>query len=150
MRKVILIAMVLVVIQVPAQDRQRGPHKQEHRERTQMFQDFSPEEIAALHTKRMTLELDLTQAQQNEIYRINLENVKTRKAKMKAHKQKEKVAKEKSKEERLQHMNEKLDHQIAVKKKMKAILDAQQYEKWSERSMQRGKRKQSQKRRKKE
>lgn len=150
MRKVILIAMALVVLQVPAQDEEQKLHKKERKERSHRLQDFSPEEIAALHTKRMTLELDLSKAQQEGVYKINLENAKARKTKMEARKQKEKDAAERSKEERLQRINEKLDQQIAIKKKMKGVLDAQQYEKWSERSMQRGKRKQAQKRRKKE
>ena len=79
----------------------------------------------------MTLDLDLTEAQQERIQKINLENAKARKAKMearKAKKEKESGGKP-SKEERLLQMNERLDHQIATKKKMKTILNEAQYEK---------------------
>ncbi len=136
MKKLILIAMVLVTIQATAQDKQKELRKEAHKERTHKLQDFSPEEVAALHTKQMTLDLDLTEAQQGKIQKINLENAKARKAKMEAHKaKKEKGSGEKpSKEERLQRINERLDHQIAAKKKMKGVLSEAQYEKWSKKS----------------
>ena len=136
MRKLILIALALVTIQVTAQDEQKELRKEGRKERAHKFQDFTPEEVAALHTKQMTLDLDLTEAQQRNIQKINLENAKARKAKMEAHKaKKEKGTSEKpTKEERLQRMNERLDHQIATKKKMKSVLNEVQYEKWSKKS----------------
>ena len=40
-----------------------------------------------------------------------------------------------SKDERVKMMNEKLDHQIEMKKKMKEILTAEQFEKWEKSQM---------------
>lgn len=128
--------MALVTVQGMAQDKQRGKRIQDRGDRMERFQDFTPEEVAGLKTKKLTLELDLTDSQQDKIYAINLEQAKVRKEHGIARKkQKEKGENEKpSKEERLERMNERLDRQIAVKKKMKAVLDKDQYNKWSERS----------------
>ena len=48
-------------------------------------------------------------------------------------------AKKPSKEERVKMMNAKLDSQIAMKQKMKTILDADQYEKWENMKREQGK-----------
>ncbi len=94
--------------------------------------DYTPEEIASLKTKKMTLFLDLNQAQQDAIYAINLENANRRKAhiaKRKAMKENDEKPKM-TKEERLQKVNNRLDRKIALKEKMKSILTAEQYQKW--------------------
>lgn len=102
------------------------------KDRAHHFEDFSAEEIAQLKTKKLTLALDLTSAQQSEIQALELQNAKAMKQKMAERKKmKEKNDKEKpSKEERLAFMNERLDRQIAHKAKMKSILSAEQYAKW--------------------
>ena len=117
MKKLVMIAIALITIQVSAQE-----GKNRHA-------DFSPEEMAQLQTKKMTLALDLTEAQQQQISAINLENAKVRKAKMESRRQKVKGEKP-SKEDMLKMKNERLDAQIANKKRMKTILNAEQYEKW--------------------
>ena len=96
------------------------------------YQDYSPEEIANLQTKKMTLHLDLNESQQKEIKKLNLENAISRETMMKAHKaQKESGNMEKpSKEARLKMMNDRLDHQIEMKATMKKILNADQFTKW--------------------
>ena len=145
MRKVILIALAFVTLQAVAQEKKKGDIKKDRQSRM-MVKDLSPEEIATLGSKKMTLALDLTEKQQTEVKAILLEQATSRKKKMEAFKEmKEKDdAKKPSKEERLKMMNEKLDHQIAMKKKMKAILNAEQFEKWekiqAKRSGERGKR----------
>ena len=121
MKKLLIIALALVTIQVSAQE--RG-------ERKGKFADFTPEEMAQLQTKKMTLALDLSEAQQREVSAINLENAKARKAKMKTRKARKDADKKPSKEEMLKMKNERLDAQIATKQKMKTILNAEQYAKW--------------------
>lgn len=121
MKKLLIIALALVTIQVSAQE--RG-------ERKGKFTDYTPEEIAQLQTKKMTLDLDLTEAQQREVSVINLENAKARKAKMKTRKSRKDSDEKPSKDERLKMKNDRLDTQIANKQKMKNILNAAQYEKW--------------------
>ena len=131
MRKVILIALAFVTLQAVAQEKKKGDIKKDRQSRM-MVKDLSPEEIATLGSKKMTLALDLTEKQQTEVKAILLEQATSRKKKMEAFKEmKEKDdAKKPSKEERLKMMNEKLDDQIEMKKKMKAVLTAEQYEKW--------------------
>jgi len=131
MKRLIIIALVLVTAQVTAQERNSRQNK-ERGERSERYQDYTPEEIATLQTKKMTLHLDLTKSQQKEIQKLNLENAKERKVKMDARKsQKEGDEFQKpSKEERLKMQNERLDNQIAMKNKMKNILNEDQFAKW--------------------
>ena len=131
MKKVLLIAVALVALQVTAQERKEGPNK-ERGDKMERFKDMTPEEMATLQTKKMTLHLDLNEAQQREIQELNLQNATERKANMEAHKAlKESGNMQKpSKEDRLKMMNERLDNQITRKAKMKTILNADQYSKW--------------------
>ncbi len=88
---------------------------------------LTPEQMATLQTKKMTLALDLSSAQQKQIQEFHLENAKLRKEKMEAVKGKRKDL---SSEERYAHQNERLDHMIAQKEKMKKILNEDQFSKW--------------------
>ena len=83
--------------------------------------NLTPEEVATLKTKKMVLHLDLNDAQQDDIYKINLEQAKMRKAHMAERKARKEsgAAGKPSKEERLAMANKRLDHQIEVKAKMK-------------------------------
>lgn len=130
MKRLIVIALALISIQSFAQEGMKERPNRE--ERTQRMSDLTPEEAANLRTKKMTLHLDLNEAQQKEIYAINLENATKRKEMMKVFKgKKESGNMEKpSKEQRLSMENAKLDHQIAMKAKMKSILNKEQFEKW--------------------
>ncbi|MFH6768886.1 DUF4890 domain-containing protein [Gaetbulibacter aquiaggeris] len=131
MKKIVFILLALIAIKVTAQEKNERPNR-ERGEKMERYQDFSPEEMATLQTKKMTLHLDLNESQQKEIKKLNLENAVERKARMEAHKaQKESgnIAKP-SKEARLEMMNERLDHQIEIKAKMKKILNEDQFAKW--------------------
>lgn len=133
MKKAILIAIALVAIQVSAQERNERPNREKN-SRMEKMQDLTPEEMATLQTKKMTLHLDLNESQQRAVQKLNLQNATERKARMEARKaQKEAGNMQKpSKEERLKMMNEMLDHKIAMKAKMKEILNADQYAKWEQ------------------
>lgn len=133
MKKVILIAIALVAIQVSAQERNERPNR-ERGARMEKMQDLTPEEMATLQTKKMTLQLDLNESQQRAVQKLNLQNATERKSRMKAHKAKKGsgTMEKPSKEERLKMMNEMLDHRIAMKAKMKSILNADQYTKWEQ------------------
>ena len=132
MKKLFLIALALVTIQVSAQNKKQGEKKGDRMENRKGLKDFTPEETAQLQTKKMTLDLDLTEAQQKKVEKLNLENAKERKAKMdeRQAKRKDGNAERPSKEERLAMMNERLDKQMEMKKKMKQILNDDQFEKW--------------------
>ena len=131
MKKIVFILLALIALKVTAQEKNERPNR-ERGEKMERYQGFSPEEMATLQTKKMTLHLDLNESQQKEIKKLNLENAAERKARMEAHKaQKESGNMEKpSKEARLEMMNERLDHQIETKAKMKKILNDDQFAKW--------------------
>ena len=132
MKKVILATLLLVGVTAMAQDGKR------HRNG---MGDLSAEQMATLQTKRMTLALDLTEAQQEQIQALNLENAKLKKAKIEARKA-QKESEEKARptsEERYAMQNERLEYQIAQKAKMKEILSQEQYEKLEKMHQNRGK-----------
>lgn len=136
MKKLLIIAVALLALQVTAQEQKK--EKGNKGERAQKMMNLSAEEIATLQTKKMTLRLDLNESQQAEIMEINLENATTRKAMMAERKAKKESgeAKRPTQEERLKMENARLDHKIAIKAKMKTILNEAQYVKWEEGQMQ--------------
>jgi len=131
MKKIVFILLALIALKVSAQEKNERPNR-ERGEKMERYQDYTPEEIANLQTKKMTLHLNLNESQQKEIKELNLENAISRETMMKAHKaQKESGNMEKpSKEARLKMMNDRLDRQIERKGKMKKILNADQFTKW--------------------
>jgi len=131
MKKIVFILLALIALKVSAQEKNERPNR-ERGEKMERYQDYTPEEIATLQTKKMTLHLNLNESQQKEIKELNLENAISRETMMKAHKaQKESGNMEKpSKEARLKMMNDRLDRQIERKGKMKKILNADQFTKW--------------------
>ena len=124
MRNVLMVMAIAFAIQVTSS---QSAFKHKHN-----MANLEPEEIANLKTKKMTLALDLNEAQQQKVYDINVEHANARKAHMqkrKAEKADGNVTKP-TKEEHLAMMNKVLDDRIATKAKMKAILNKEQYIKW--------------------
>ncbi|MFH4969475.1 hypothetical protein V8G61_14810 [Gaetbulibacter sp. M240] len=128
MKKLILLAVLAITVQVFGQDAPKAERQREGR--AQKMMQLSTEEIATLQTKKMTLLLDLNATQQDQIQNVNLENAKQRKAMMADRKAKRERGEKPTTEERYAMENIRLDHQIAMKEKMKSILNAEQYEKW--------------------
>ena len=62
MKKIFITLLLLVGITAIAQ----RPEEKKGKERHKMMHDFTPEQVATLHTKKMTLALDLTTAQQSK------------------------------------------------------------------------------------
>jgi hypothetical protein len=126
MKKLIVLVVLMAGISAMAQkpERERGNRG--------AMGDMTPEQIATLQTKKMTLALDLTDAQQEQIQRLNLENATARAAKMEEMKAKKESgeAKKLTSEERYAMQTARLDHQIVQKEKMKEILNTEQYGKW--------------------
>ncbi|WP_299436336.1 hypothetical protein [uncultured Maribacter sp.] len=135
MKKIFITLLILVGLTAIAQ----RPEGKKHNPK---MQDFSPEQVATLHTKKMTLALDLTSAQQSKVKALALENAKERKEKMEERKAKRKdtEAKKPTKDERFAMQNAILDHKIAQKAKMKQILSEEQYTKWEKMQAHRSKR----------
>ena len=96
------------------------------------MKDMSPEQIAILKTKKMTLALDLSAAQQKEIQKLNLENAKERQALMLERKsvKEEEGRTRPDADERFEFQKDKLDRMIAQKGKIKQILSEEQFQKW--------------------
>lgn len=120
MKKHILTAVLAMVIAFSA-NAQHGPKKQ-HKPQ------FTPEQIVVLKLKKMTLALDLSEAQSNKLRPIFFEQVEKRKAMMEQRKNNK--GQKPSKEVGFKKMNERLDEQIATKKKIKKILNKEQFERF--------------------
>lgn len=141
MKRILLIAIAFFTLNATAQQQksqQKQGDRKERPQRMNKFKDFTPEEMAELKTKKMTLDFDLTDAQKKDIYTLNLKEAQDRKQMMEERKnsQGENEGRGKgqenmrSKEERFNMANDKLDKQIAHKKEMQRILNKDQFEKW--------------------
>jgi hypothetical protein len=128
MKKVILAVVCLTAFTVLGQE-QKKEYPSADRERERM----TPEQMAILQTKKMTLTLDLSKEQQTKIEKLNLENAKNRQSKMEAFRAKKEsgALKKLTSEERFAMANARLDEQIAQQEQMKKILNAEQFEKWT-------------------
>lgn len=120
MKRVLLAILLVVGITTIAQERKMKDN------------DLTPEERVELQVKKMTLDLDLSAKQQNEIKTILLENAKLRETKIAEMKKRKESGEKLTKEERLKMENERLDNQIEMKQKMKTILTVEQMKKWEE------------------
>ena len=124
MKKVAIVVLLMAGLTAMAQ---RGPQ-----EGRKAMSDLTPEQMADLQTKKMTLALDLTTGQQEQIKALNLEKAKMRKAKMEERKNMKEAGdrKKPTSDERYAMQNERLDQMIAQKAEMKNILSDEQYSKW--------------------
>ena len=103
---------------------QRGHERGSERDH---YKDLSAEQIAQLETKKLTLALDLTEKQQQQINELQLEKAVERKTRMEERKSRDSRP---DADERYAMMNERLDKQIEMKENMKSILSKEQFEKW--------------------
>ena len=127
MKNLVVIAIAFLTLSATAQDRRQERKGNDHRK--EIMKDLTPEEVANLKTKKLTLKLDLTDKQQKKVESILLEQAVDRQKKREAHQNKEEKEKP-SKEEFLKMQNERLDNQIEMKRKMKDILTEEQYAKF--------------------
>ena len=143
MKKVIVLIALIVGTTAMAQQRKDGKRNS--------MKDMTAEQVATLQTKKMTLDLDLTDAQQTKILALNLENAKKRKAKMDERKamrdsgERPKI----TSEEKYAIQAERLDAAIAHKAALKKILNDDQYAKWEKTRKKRGDRDQMKEKRSK-
>lgn len=132
MKKLILITVAFIGFHSIAVAQEHNRENRVAGKKANKMMTLSAEEIATLQTKKMTLHLDLNESQQAAIQKINLENATKRKTMIAARNSKKESGKlvKPTKEERLKMANMKLDHQIAMKAKMKDILNDEQFAKW--------------------
>lgn len=131
MKKLLVLALLIVVTSIVAQERSRKLPGNE-------LEQFTPQQKSQLMLKKMTLELDLTEAQQEEMSIIISEKMakkEAQKAEMKAKKEK---GMKPTNDERFAINVKMLDEQIANKKRMEKILNAKQFEKWTSLKKERG------------
>ncbi|MEM9363480.1 MAG: hypothetical protein AAGA43_12635 [Bacteroidota bacterium] len=128
MKQLVVLMMALVSISAFSQ-RHEGFKKGK-----KAMAELSAEQLATLHTKKLTLALDLTESQQVKIMEISLEEAEFKKAKHEEFKSKKESGewKKPSADERFEMANARLDHKIAHQQKMKQVLNKEQYQTWKE------------------
>ncbi|MEX0995504.1 MAG: hypothetical protein WDZ45_00485 [Flavobacteriaceae bacterium] len=118
--------LILALITTIGFSQEKEQRKEMRQKMMQERQDLSPEQKADLTTKRLTLHLDLTEAQQKEVHKLQLEMISER---------------EKNKELRKAEAEEagfydkataRLDKRQEYQNKMKSILNESQYQTWKE------------------
>lgn len=108
---------------------------------------LSPEQRAVLHSKRLSLQLDLNASQQSQVQKLLAVRYKDAESKRGERQQARAEGKERTRltaEERFERQSQQLDNQMAFQSEMKKILTADQFEKWKKINQDR--RKQGQKR----
>jgi len=120
MRKIVSIALIaLFTVSAFAQKERRK-------------QQFTSEQQAVLQTKKMTLALDLSEKQQDQLLEINTRKAEERKQHMEERKTfKERDTKPTS-DELFEIKNQRLESMIAHKAEMKKVLNEEQFEIWSQ------------------
>jgi len=126
-----ILAIVLIGITAMAQEKGKSQRS-----------EMTPEQHATLQTKRMTLALDLSTVQQEQVQGLHEAQAKMRIAKMEERKARKNLddAKKPTSEERYAMQNKRLDQQIAHKAEMKKVLSAEQYARWEKMAKHKGKR----------
>ncbi|NCT17475.1 MAG: hypothetical protein COZ75_07665 [Flavobacteriaceae bacterium CG_4_8_14_3_um_filter_34_10] len=124
MKKIMI--LVLVFGTTFGFSQQREQRNEARKAMLQERQNLTAEQKAELSTKKLALQLDLTEAQQKSVYQVQLEMAKTREINMKDRKANA------DKTDFYHKANTRLDHQMAHQEKMKAILSEKQYALWKE------------------
>jgi len=120
MKNLLTTVLMITAISLSAQPFQKNKERQ----------NLTPDQIAELQTKRMTLRLELNESQQQQILKINKKNAQERKLKMEKRKALREKGEKRSNEEVFKIKNNRLDNQIAHQSEMKDILNEQQFETW--------------------
>jgi hypothetical protein len=126
MKTILSVLVLLISFSVVGQP----PHEGVKREkRMEKMKKMTPEQQATLWSKKMTLELDLNESQQEQVHALILNKV---------NKQKERRAnrpKERPSDTEIYQMKvNQLDEKIAMKKAMKSILTPAQFEIWEKKT----------------
>ena len=105
---------------------QEGPGKRGG----ERMMNATPEEMAQMQTKRLTLALVLDDAQQKKVYNLELEQAKKFKTKMEERKAAKESGEKPTEEERKAMYGAMIDAQIAHQEKMQDILTKEQFDQW--------------------
>ncbi|MGB1270132.1 MAG: hypothetical protein ACPG45_10390 [Flavobacteriaceae bacterium] len=128
MKKLILLAALVMSCAIFGQERYS-----DKKDKMAHLKDLSPEQVATLKTKKMTLSLDLSKGQYDNVYALHLDEAKTRKEQRAKREHDKSTEKPKlSSDEKFNKMNGRLDKKIAFKNSMKSILSEEQFIKWED------------------
>lgn len=133
MKPFILVAFIFIGMMSFAQPSKRGHYMSPPMDK---MANMSAENIATLMSKKMTLQLDLSENQQAEIYELILETTVKKRA-QRANRPEGKP----SKEQHFEMQNKMLDDKIAFNKSIKAILNDAQYTLWKQQTQKKKKKK---------
>jgi hypothetical protein len=100
------------------------------KEKKHAYEKVTVPQQAALKVKKMTLKLDLSEAQQREMMPIITKQIENKNAGIEKRKTYKKNNTKPTEEERYAIANERLDEQISFKNKIKKILTKEQFEKF--------------------
>jgi hypothetical protein len=118
MKKVFLILTLCISVLTYAQERNGAVEK------------MNAEQQTILQVKRMTLALDLSLKQQEDIKSLLLERAQKKAAHQLAQKTKKEKGEKPTASEKFEMHSQLLDAQIEFKSKMKKILSEEQFKKW--------------------
>jgi len=124
MKNLLIVAFIVTAMSLNAQPLEKNKERP----------NFTPDQIAELQTKKMTLHLELTEKQQQQVLEINKRNAIERKQKMEERKSIGEKGKKLSSEELFERKNARLDTQITHQSEMKEILNEEQFETWKKTS----------------
>ncbi|WP_179374971.1 Spy/CpxP family protein refolding chaperone [Winogradskyella wichelsiae] len=129
MKKLAIIALALVTLNGFAQRKDKKNRNEETH--SELRQDISAKDIAELQSKKLTLKLDLTDAQQAKVQKIILKQTEENQKLREERKANNGEKKEKpSKDEMVEREIHRLDQKIEMKREMKTILSSEQYAKF--------------------
>ncbi len=124
MKKVIFVLALLVTLGLQAQNRPNQDRKGRNFDKE--MADLTPQQRAEMKTQRMTLHLDLTEAQQKQVQKLN-ENFEAKREKVRLTQEERQAL---TKEERYAHKKARMDEEIEYKRALKEILTDDQYTKF--------------------
>lgn len=127
MKKVFLILTLCISVLTYAQERNGAVEK------------MNAEQQTILQVKRMTLALDLSLKQQEDIKSLLLERAQKKAAHQLAQKTKKEKGEKPTASEKFEMHSQLLDAQIEFKSKMKKILSEEQFKKWEKLRNRKGK-----------
>ena len=106
---------------------------QKPQDQTKSKPNFTPEQKAELATKKLALNLDLSEKQIKQVRELELKNAQDNEKFRAEHKEKMSQNGNKPSDDELFKMqSQRLDKQLAHQSQMKAILLPEQFEKWKE------------------
>lgn len=114
-----------------------GVYAQENQQKRKRH-TFTAEQIAELETKKMALDLELTDNQQKQIYEINKRKATERKQKMEELKALKTEKSQLSNDQVFEMKKVRLDKQLAHQTEMKKVLNDRQFESWKKARKMRG------------